>query len=143
MLSAKFQKKVLGITFLSIRDKWKKQKFTNGRSDVRSSLTYPPTYIRYHQIQLDISTYLVYLPKNLTSYVNAPLRSEWQNISLLYGGTILCNITQPRTFIQAHQDLSSTKTISKHCKCKRCLRHLIYISIIYYLVFSDIFIFIM
>ena len=28
-----------------------------GRSDVRSSLTYPPTYIRYHQMQLDIPTY--------------------------------------------------------------------------------------
>ena len=30
----------------------------NYRSDVRSSLTYPPTYIRYHQMQLDIPTYL-------------------------------------------------------------------------------------
>jgi hypothetical protein len=30
----------------------------NDRSDVRSSLTYPPTYIRYRQMQLDIPTYL-------------------------------------------------------------------------------------
>ena len=28
-----------------------------GRSDVRSSLTYLPTYIRYHQMQLNIPTY--------------------------------------------------------------------------------------
>ena len=45
----------MGITFWSSRNKWKKQKFKNGKN--------------WHQIRSDLPTYL---PKNLTSYVNAP-----------------------------------------------------------------------
>ena len=45
---------ILGMTFLS-KNKRKKQKFKNVRSAIRSSLIYPPTYIRCHQS-------LTYLP---------------------------------------------------------------------------------
>ena len=34
----------------AIASHFKKQNFKNGSSDVRSSLTYPPTFIRYHQM---------------------------------------------------------------------------------------------
>ena len=50
-------------------NKGKKKKFKIGRSDVRSSLTYPPKYL--HQISLD-APWHTYLHKNLTSYENAP-----------------------------------------------------------------------
>ena len=42
-------------------------------SDIRFSLIYPPTYIRCH----------TYLPKNLTSYVNAPQDIEEEQHRLL------------------------------------------------------------
>ena len=40
-----------------IWQKFFKGSLENGRSDIRSSLTYPPTYIRYHQMHLDLPTY--------------------------------------------------------------------------------------
>ena len=43
------------------------------KSDIRSPLTYPPTYIRCHQIQLYISTYLVYLLTQKSDVLSAPI----------------------------------------------------------------------
>ena len=85
-----FENKFWKLPFFNpVETNGKRKKIKNGRSDVRSSLTYPPTYIRYHQMQLDIPTYL---PKNLTSYVNAPLYELVSLISWPVSRHTVCTI---------------------------------------------------